>query len=277
MSATTQTSVWGPDVPTITESLGTEIITVAWQGTQEDTSLLDLWGRVYSYTYSWMTALKITGDLWAMFKRLACKSVAGAGRVLDVGTGTGLISLALLDDSPTVEVVAADWSEHFLRRAQRNLRTRRNQGRVALWRVDLTQSWPWPDNSFGGVTAHYVLPYLPRAGQITILREAYRVLQPKSVFLVDFMRAGSSFREIVRHNIPSELRANPLALLKGLLLIPIFTKKADKARQDGLTYDFLDEEFLKVVREIGYRHAEIVGEGLTGPNSSAVPIWKLVK
>lgn len=254
-----------------------EIVTAAWQGTQEDARLLDLWGGAYARTYPWMLALTVTGKLWSQFEDLACYHLAGARRVLDVGTGTGRTPKALLGASPTIEVVAADWSENFLQRAQKNLGARHNHGRVALWRVDLAQEWPWPDGGFDGATSHFVLPYLPKPSQITLLREAHRTLRGGSVFLVDFMRAGSSFKEVVRHNFLRELRANPVALLKALLLIPIFTKKADKARRAGLTHDFSDKEFGEVVRGIGYRGVDMIGEGLVGPKGATVSIWKLVK
>ena len=286
-ATTTLTPTWGSGVTTIDESLAAwridgakpqpEIITAAWRGTREDKRLLDLWGGAYANTYTWMTALTVTGKLWAQFEALACYHLKEARRVLDVGTGTGLTPRALLKEFPMIEIVAADWSSEFLRKARENLGTRDTIGRVALWRVDLAQAWPWPDASFNGATSHFVLPYLPKSSQITLLRQAHRTLQDGSVFLVDFMRAGSSFKEVIRHNFVKELRANPAALIKALLLIPIFTKKADKARRAGLTHDFSDKGFGNVVREIGYTHANLVGEGLFGPNGATVSIWKLVK
>ena len=259
------------------QSFQPEIIERAWQGTQQHESLLGRWNQTYAAIYGCMTSLQVTGELWRSMGEIACRNFSG-GVVLDVGVGTGNITEQILRGSQ-VAVVGADWSEPFLRKAQRRLAVPVFKDRVSLWRVDLSQKpWPWPSASFDGAVSNYVLPYLPRSAQVNIVEEAYRVLLPGATFLVNFMRRGSSFRDIIRFNLRREFMANPAVLMAGLILIrPIFSKKADAARQAGLTYDFSDEEFTRLVRDIGYRKVELVAEGLPGPQGASVPVFRLVK
>ncbi len=58
--------------------------------------------------------------------------------VLDVGTGTGAIALAIADELPTARVTAMDVSEHALSLARENLELTGVNGRVRLVEHDLT-------------------------------------------------------------------------------------------------------------------------------------------
>jgi len=59
-------------------------------------------------------------------------------RVLDVGTGTGAIALAIADEMPTARVTAMDVSEEALGLARENLELTGVNGRVRLVEHDLT-------------------------------------------------------------------------------------------------------------------------------------------
>lgn len=63
-------------------------------------------------------------------------------RVLDVGTGTGAIALAIADESPTASVTALDQSENALALARENLKATGLTDRVRLVHADLYAGLP---------------------------------------------------------------------------------------------------------------------------------------
>jgi release factor glutamine methyltransferase len=62
-----------------------------------------------------------------------------APRVLDVGTGTGAIALAIVDEHPAAQVTAIDASAEALALARENLELLGVNGRVQLVEHDLTE------------------------------------------------------------------------------------------------------------------------------------------
>lgn len=253
------------------------VIVDAWTGTNQHSALFNLWGWVYSYAYPWMTSLQVTGRLWQTFAKIAQEQLRGANMILDAGSGTGLISAAILDRSPNTQVIGADWSRHFLQRARSRLSHPDYAHRSALWQVDLAETWPWPEGKFDGIICHYVLPYLPKNAQVSILAEACRTLKPKGSLLVSFMVAGADFRAVIKYNLGNELRHNPFVALRALLLRPIFTNKVDRARDQGLLYSFSEQEFEQIAYQAGFSQVELIERGLPGPQGPIVPIYKLTK
>ena len=63
----------------------------------------------------------------------------GEPSVLDVGTGTGAIALAIVDEHPRARVTAIDASEDALALARENLHLLGINGRVRLVEHDLTE------------------------------------------------------------------------------------------------------------------------------------------
>jgi ubiquinone/menaquinone biosynthesis C-methylase UbiE len=254
------------------------IIRQTWHGTQQSPMLVNLWGKQYARIYGWMLSLGITSQLWQDFANWACAEFP-SGLVFDAGVGRGDITYQLLDQCPNTQVVGGDWSIPFLQYAQKRFSNAHYQNRVALCQMDLTQPWPqeWR-NTFDGVTCNYVAAYLPREAQKALLTEAFRALRKDGVLLFNFMVYGIEFRDVLRYNIPAELRKNPLFLLRALALIPIFTEKVDQAREYNLVQPHTTESFEKVARSIGFREIKIIGWHLPlAGGKYAVPTYKLVK
>jgi release factor glutamine methyltransferase len=117
-------------------------------------------------------------------------------RVLDVGTGSGAIALAIADEHAGARVVATDRSEEALTLARENLRRTRLEGRVELVHGDL----------FAGVTGPFDLiasnpPYV-RAEELETLEPEVRDHEPREALIgegvtsaiaqgvLDLLRAG---------------------------------------------------------------------------------------
>lgn len=254
------------------------IISQTWRGTEQSPMLVTLWGEQYARAYGWMLSLGITNRLWEDFASLVCSEFK-EGIIFDAGIGQGDITRQLLDRCPETRVIGGDWSLPFLQRAQKNLEGNPYKGRVALCQMDLTQSWPseWQE-SFDGVFCNYVAAYMPIENQKTLLSEAFRVLRKDGVLFINFMVRHVEFRDVLRRNIPAEIKRNPFVLLRALLLIPIFTTKVDKARDTDLIQSFAPGEFEETARQVGFRDVKIASWHLPlSAESYAVPTYRLVK
>ena len=93
-------------------------------------------------------------------------------RVLDVGTGTGRISIPLLERG--LDLIGCDLSEKMLRRLQEKLPSAR------IAQADASQL-PFPTDSFDALMTAHILHLIPTWREA--LREFRRVLRPDGVYL----------------------------------------------------------------------------------------------
>jgi ubiquinone/menaquinone biosynthesis C-methylase UbiE len=110
----------------------------------------------------------------------------GNNPVLDLGTGTAQIPIAVCRLAPSAQVVAVDLAAHMLRLAADNVRQAGLEGRVRLERGD-AKRLPFPDGSFAAVMSNSIVHHIPEPR--TVLAEVLRVARPGAVlFLRDLLR-----------------------------------------------------------------------------------------
>jgi SAM-dependent methyltransferase len=119
---------------------------------------------------------------------------AGAGRVLDIGAGTGRSTIMVLGERPNATVVALDlfgdsFEHHFGPGGRPEDRLMANLGaagvasRASIQAGDM-RSLPLPDASFDAVVSAYAMDHVGGEGARQALAEAHRVLEPGGEFLL---------------------------------------------------------------------------------------------
>lgn len=143
--------------------------------------------------------------------------VTGEGlRVLDVGTGSGVIALTLAAELPEARIVALDVSPEALALAEENSRKLGLTQRVDFVRGDLLEA---VSGQFTGIVAN--LPYIP-SGQMPALQKEVRHDPPLA------LDGGADGLELIRRLIT---RAPKHLTPGGWIFLEIHEGQGDVARQ----------------------------------------------
>jgi len=119
---------------------------------------------------------------------------SGAGRVLDIGAGTGRSSIMVLESRPGATLVALDlfaksFEQHFghsespEQRLLANLKAAGVEQRTTIETGDM-RDLPFERASFDAVVSAYAIDHLNRQGISQALTEAARVVKPGGDFLL---------------------------------------------------------------------------------------------
>lgn len=107
--------------------------------------------------------------------------LGASGRMLDIGTGPGLIPLDVCERIPGCTVVAVDLSRYMLRLAEAH-RAASPVGRRVELRLADAKALAFDSASFDAVFSNTILHHI--ADPRPFLREAWRVLRPGGVLLI---------------------------------------------------------------------------------------------
>jgi ubiquinone/menaquinone biosynthesis C-methylase UbiE len=140
--------------------------------------------------FQWLTPLYDPLLKWVMheetFKRklIAQANLQPGMKGLDLGCGTGTLTIMLKQSSPKANLVGLDGDEAVLAIA----RTKANQAGVEIeWKKGFAYDLPYPDNPFDVVVSSLVFHHLIREDKLRTFQEIYRVLRPGGKFhMVDF-------------------------------------------------------------------------------------------
>ena len=119
---------------------------------------------------------------------------SGAGKVLDMGAGTGRSTIMLLEQRPKTTIVALDlfteqYQAHFGKgfsgqeKLLANLRAAGLEDRATIQAGDM-RKLPFENAAFDGIISSYAIDHLNRDGIKAALSEASRVLKPNGEFLL---------------------------------------------------------------------------------------------
>lgn len=113
----------------------------------------------------------------SVFVKWASSFFPKAAKILELGAGTGQDTHYLLSHGFTV--VATDFSKRVLDFNLQAASVGRN--RLTIQELDLTQFFPFANESFGVIFSHLVVHYFDRRTTQEIMDETFRVLKPGGV------------------------------------------------------------------------------------------------
>ncbi len=110
----------------------------------------------------------------------------GTGTVLDVGTGTAQIPIALCRRAPGIHVVGIDLAEHMLHVGRENVARAGLADRIRLEHID-AKHMPYADGQFAAVISNSIVHHIPHPGDV--LAGMVRVVaRTGALFVRDLMR-----------------------------------------------------------------------------------------
>ncbi|MBI3152275.1 MAG: methyltransferase domain-containing protein, partial [Chloroflexi bacterium] len=159
-------------------------------------------------SFRWLTPLYDPLLKWGMreetFKRRLIQraNIRPNQRVLDLGCGTGTLTVMLKQSAPEAQIIGMDGDEEVLAIA----RAKAEQAQMDIaWDYGLAYDLPYPDNSFDIVVSSLVIHHLVSADKVRAFREVRRILRPDGWFhILDFGRPFSPltrFQSVVMKNL----------------------------------------------------------------------------
>jgi SAM-dependent methyltransferase len=136
----------------------------------------DRWAEAYRDWWAPVLAPSATGLLDRVGELLPTGELL---RVLDIGAGTGTLSLAALERWPAARVVAVDPSRRMLELAEAVARERGVSDRLEVQTAEAARM-PLADASVDAAMTSFVIQLVP--SRSALLREAFRVLRPGGAF-----------------------------------------------------------------------------------------------
>jgi ubiquinone/menaquinone biosynthesis C-methylase UbiE len=107
------------------------------------------------------------------------------GKVLDLGTGIGLLAIALAKKLPGVEVIGLDVSDVALEVARKNLQESEHPLKVSFEKGD-AEDMPFEDGTFDLVVSSNTLHLIKNP--VRMFDETQRVLKPEGRFFLSDLR-----------------------------------------------------------------------------------------
>lgn len=135
-------------------------------------------------------------------------------RILDVGTGTGTLSIMLKQACPEADIIGIDVDDDILSRAER--KAGRANARIRLQHASAT-NLPFGNSAFNKAVSCLVFHHLPgEEGKLQAMGEVFRVLKPGGRFILADFGQPKGILETVVAKIVGQFEETD-ANLRGLL------------------------------------------------------------
>ncbi len=132
--------------------------------------------RYESLTFLYDPLVRWTTKEMAFKKALMAQAkIEPDHKILDLGCGTGTLSMIIKEKNPCVLVIGCDGDKKILRIAK----AKAVQGKVKLfWDCGLAYELPYAPASFNHVFSSFLFHHLTRDNKLKALAEIWRVLKP---------------------------------------------------------------------------------------------------
>ena len=119
----------------------------------------------------------------------AARNLNDGVRILDVGTGTAQIPIAMCKRNSGLKITAIDLAESMLTLGNKNIQTARLEDSITLVQVD-SKKMPYPDESFDQVVSNSIIHHIPNP--VECFKEMIRVTKKDGLlFIRDLLRPFS--------------------------------------------------------------------------------------
>ena len=119
----------------------------------------------------------------------AARNLNDGVRILDVGTGTAQIPIAMCKRNSGLKITAIDLAESMLTLGNKNIQTARLEDSITLVQVD-SKKMPYPDESFDQVVSNSIIHHIPNP--LECFKEMIRVTKKDGLlFIRDLLRPFS--------------------------------------------------------------------------------------
>ncbi|MEZ4601519.1 MAG: peptide chain release factor N(5)-glutamine methyltransferase [Syntrophotaleaceae bacterium] len=173
----------------------------------------------------------------------ALARVPAEGRILDVGTGSGAIAVALAHELPKASLVAIDTSAEALAVAANNAERNGLAGRIEFQQIDMVRL---PDGPFDLIVANP--PYIPTDDLAGLMPEV-RAYEPSSA--LDGGEDGLDCYRLLAGQAGSRLRPGGWLLVEaGIGQVPMIRELFEKS---GLKEVFSRDDYGGIPRVVGGR------------------------
>ena len=147
--------------------------------------------------FHWLTPFydRLAKPFGTDFRRLLLRhaNIQPGQQVLDLGCGTGIMTIALRQSVPGAQVTGLDADEQALKIARGEAE---RAGANIQWDHALAFDLPYPDNAFDVVMSSFMIHHLTAADKLRAFREVHRVRRPHgSLYVLDF---GPPFSPVSR-------------------------------------------------------------------------------
>jgi ubiquinone/menaquinone biosynthesis C-methylase UbiE len=119
----------------------------------------------------------------------AARNLNDGVRILDVGTGTAQIPIAMCKRNIGLKITAIDLAESMLTLGNKNIQTARLEDSITLVQVD-SKKMPYSDESFDQVISNSIIHHIPNP--VECFKEMIRVTKKDGLlFIRDLLRPDS--------------------------------------------------------------------------------------
>lgn len=119
----------------------------------------------------------------------AARNLNDGVRILDVGTGTAQIPIAMCKRNSGLKITAIDLAESMLTLGNKNIQTARLEDSITLVQVD-SKKMPYSDESFDQVVSNSIIHHIPNP--LECFKEMIRVTKKDGLlFIRDLLRPFS--------------------------------------------------------------------------------------
>jgi ubiquinone/menaquinone biosynthesis C-methylase UbiE len=119
----------------------------------------------------------------------AARNLTDGVQILDVGTGTAQIPIAMCKRNSGLKITAIDLAESMLTLGNKNIQTARLEDSITLVQID-SKKMPYPDESFDQVISNSIIHHIPNP--LECFKEMIRVTKKDGLlFIRDLLRPFS--------------------------------------------------------------------------------------